>query len=284
MAFKVVERDVRDRLGEGPVWLPDRQRLLWVDIFGPAVNSLDLRTGTCSRIPMPEPVGWVLPRDSRTDFIAGLKSGFAVVDFDSGVTKHLGHPEADRSNNRFNDAKVDGRGCIWAGTKDDAEQSPGALYRLDPDLSWQRLDDGYGVTNGPTFSPDGKLLYHTDSAARTVYAFDLTERGELENKRLFLRFEDDWGHPDGMTTDREGCLWIAHWGGGRVSRFSPSAELIFSIDLPATNITSCTFAGDDLDRMFVTSSSIDCEGEPLAGALFEVEPGVQGLRPHSFAG
>ena len=90
--------------------------------------------------------------------------------------------------------------------------------------------------------------------------------------------------PDGMTTDAEGCVWIAHWGGGRISRFSPIGERIQSIALPTTNITSCAFAGDGLDRLFVTSSTIGSEGEPFAGALFEVETGVRGLATIPFAG
>ncbi len=87
-----------------------------------------------------------------------------------------------------------------------------------------------------------------------------------------------------MTTDAEGCLWIAHWGGGRISRIDPEGRPMRSIALPATNITSCAFAGPGLDRLFVTSSCQGREEEPAAGALFEVAPGVTGLPPRSFGG
>jgi sugar lactone lactonase YvrE len=153
----------------------------------------------------------------------------------------------------------------------------GSLYRLDPDLTWQKLDSGYDVTNGPTFSLDGMTMYHTDSAARTIYAFDFGADGSIGERRVWLRFEPDWGYPDGMTTDAEGCIWVAHWDGARVSRFSPSGQLLRSIELPARNITSCTFAGPLLDRMFVTSSTINQESDPNAGALFEVCTGVVGI-------
>lgn len=283
--YAVVRREGRDRLGEGPVWLAGPGAVAWVDIKGCAVHRLDLAGGQVATLTLSEPVGWVLPRAGRTDLIAGLQSGFAILDPATGAVQPLGDPELERPGNRLNDAKVDPWGRIWAGSMDDAEQvASGALYRLGADHRWSRCDDGYRVTNGPTFSPDGATLYHTDSAARTVYAFDLSADGALSNRRVWLTFAEAWGYPDGMTTDAEGCLWIAHWGGGGVSRFSPEGTLLKSITLPASNITSCVFAGPDLDRMFVTSASIGCEDEPSAGALFEVEPGVRGLGATEFAG
>jgi len=168
---------------------------------------------------------------------------------------------------------------------DDRQESAiGALYRLDPGFSWSRHDDDYRVANGPTFSADGRLLYHTDSLRRTVYAFDMAEDGRLTGKRPFIRFEDSWGYPDGMCTDVEGRIWIAHWDGGRVSCFSPDGRLERSIALPASRITSCAFGGGDFDRLFVTSSAQGVEHEPLAGALFEVDAGTRGVAPYTFAG
>jgi D-xylonolactonase len=276
--YRVVRRDGRDKLGEGPLWSPSRQALFWVDILAPALRRLDLRTGEIASWDMPEPIGWAIERDGRDDLVIGLKSGFALLTLEPFAISRIGDPEPDRPDNRLNDAKADRQGRIWAGSKDDLDVArSGALYRLDPDLSWSRHDDGYQVANGPTFSADAQTLYHTDSGDRTVYAFDLAEDGALANKRIFLRFEDAWGYPDGMTIDAEGGLWIAHWGGGRIS-------LDRSIALPASNITSITFAGDDLDRMFVTSAAFGCEDEPHAGALFEVSAGVTGLPTGRFAG
>ncbi|MBB5685367.1 SMP-30/gluconolactonase/LRE family protein [Sphingobium boeckii] len=285
MPVKPIARPDRDALGEGPVWVPALGRLFWVDIIGHAVRWLDLKTGAYGSHVFNEPIGWIMPRAGRTDFIVGMKSGFHVFDFESKALTLIGDPEPDRPHNRLNDAKVDGHGRIWAGTKDDRDQEKsGALYRLDTDLTWSQHDDGYAVTNGPAFSLDGRLMYHTDSGARCIYAFDLAADGTLSGKKVFLRFEDDWGFPDGMTTDSENCLWVAHWGGGRISRFSPDGALLRSIELPASNITSIAFAGPKLDRMFVTSSADGQEHEPAAGALFEVDPGVTGVMPRAFGG
>jgi D-xylonolactonase len=235
--------------------------------------------------PFPEPLGWIIPRAGRRDFIVGLKSGFAVFDLEADRLTPIGDPEPEYPDNRLNDAKVDFAGRIWAGSMHQAETAvSGALHRLDPDLTWRRMDVAYGVANGPTFSLDGRILYHSDSAARTVYALDLAGDGTLSGKRAFLRFPDEWGWPDGMTTDAEGCLWIAHWGSARISRLDPEGRLMRAIALPAPNITSCAFAGAALNRLFVTSASRGAEHVPEAGALFELDVGVRGLPPRAFGG
>ncbi|MET0309168.1 MAG: SMP-30/gluconolactonase/LRE family protein [Sphingomonas sp.] len=283
--FRIVAREGRDGLGEGPLWSPSRGGLFWVDIVAPALRFLHLASGRIDSWTMPERIGWVVERRGTDGLIAGLKSGFHDLDLDPFLLRLIGDPEPDRPENRLNDAKVDAAGRIWAGSKDDRDlAASGALYRLDSDRSWSRNDDGYGVTNGPTFSLDGTILYHTDSPTRTVYAFDLAPDGSLSGKRPFIRFDEDWGYPDGMTTDAEGGLWIAHWDGGRISRFWPDGSLDRSVALPAANITSIAFAGAALDRMFVTSASLDDDRHEHAGALFEVFAGATGLLAGQYAG
>ena len=282
---RVIPRENRDILGEGPIWSSRRNAILWVDILGQRVNCLSLQSEQVTTWHMPEPIGWIIEREGRDDFIIGLKSGFATLSLDPFSIVPIGNPEPDRARNRLNDAKTDSAGNIWAGSMDHGETEPsGALYRVDPDLSWSRQDDGYVVANGPTFSLDGTTIYHTDSARRTVFAFDLNESRELGAKRLFLQFEQEWGYPDGMATDANGGIWIAHWGGSRVSRFLPDGRMDRSIGLPASKITSCVFAGPNLDRMFVTSASIESEEEPHAGGLFEIDPKVSGAPLLPFAG
>lgn len=276
---------VRATLGEGPVYDARDDALYFVDVKGQRLHRLSLTGGARASWDMPEPIGWVLPRAAHLGFIAGFKSGFASLTLDPLTVTKIGAPEPERKTNRLNDAKVDARGRIWAGSMDDDEkQASGALYRLDASLRWSRMDDRYGVANGPTFSLDGATLYHTDSARRLVYRFALAPDGVIANREIFIRFEDDWGYPDGMTTDSEGGLWIAHWDGARISRFTPDGKLDRSIALPVSRPTSCAFAGAKLDRLFVTSAAIGREDEPLAGALFEVEAGARGAPTFAFAG
>lgn len=283
--ISIISRSERDTLGEGPIWSSRQNSLFWVDILQHKIHSMNLDTCSFASWSLREAVGWIIERRDAEGFIIGLKSGFAFFRPYPFSLQRIGNPEPDRPDNRLNDAKVDLHGRIWAGSKDDPEQqASGALYRLDPNLTWSRQDDGYLVTNGPAFSLDGRTLLHSDSGARKVFAFDLNEDGSLSRKRLWLQFPDEWGHPDGMTTDAEGGIWIAHWGGARISRFSPDGVLDRVIQMPATNITSMTFARPDLRSMFVTSAGLGHEGEPAAGALFEVDAGVRGLAPRYFAG
>jgi sugar lactone lactonase YvrE len=283
---RIVQRPNSDELGEGPMWSSRQNALFWVDIFRQRLNRLSLGSGEISTWDMPERIGWIVEREGRSDFIIGLKSGFAALSLEPFSIQHIGNPEPERPQNRLNDAKTDAAGRIWAGSMDDREtgEASGALYRLDPDLTWSRRDDDYVIANGPTFSPDGRTMYHTDTGRATVFAFDLNAEGELSNKRVFLKFEQDHGHPDGMTTDSEGGVWIAHWGAARISRFRPDSIFDRSISLPANNITSIVFAGPGLDRMFVTSARLRSQGEREAGSLFEVEAGVRGNRAVPFAG
>lgn len=277
--------NARTVLGEGPVYDARDDALYFVDIKGQELCRFALGDAAQTRWDMPEPIGWVAPRAAHPGFVAGFKSGFALLDLDPLRVVPLGSPEADRPTNRLNDAKVDAQGRIWAGSMDDEEKrTSGALYRLDPTLCWTCVDDGYSVANGPTFSPDGRTLYHADSGARLVYRFNVATDGSLSTRSVFVRFEDAWGYPDGMTTDAEGGVWIAHWDGSRISRFTPDGALDRSIALPVSRPTSCAFAGAGLDRMFVTSASIGREDEALAGALFEVDADVRGAPVHAFAG
>jgi sugar lactone lactonase YvrE len=272
-------------LGEGPVWDARNGALLFVDIKGQRLHRLFLADNAYQSWDFDEPICWVIPRANAPGYIAGFKSGFKALTLEPFALTHITSPEPDLPHNRLNDAKADRWGRIWAGSMDDSEaEATGALHRLDANFHFERMDGDYGVANGPTFSADGAILYHTDSARRVVYAFDLDSDGALSNKRVFISFQEDWGYPDGMTTDAEGGIWIAHWDGARVSRFAPDGALDRSIALPVSRPTSCVFAGDNLDRMFVTSASIGREDEPLAGGLFEVDPGVRGAASYAFAG
>lgn len=285
-SYRVIQRPMRDQLGEGLLWSARENAVYWVDILWQALHRLSLDDEAVASWPMPEKIGWVVERRDRPGFIAGLQSGFCELTLNPVVCRRRVNPEPHYPHNRMNDATVDHRGRIWAGTMDcDAHLETGSLYCLEPDFKVSRRDTGYVVTNGPAFTPTQDFVYHNDTPRGVVYRFAVTPEGELRDKREFLKFPREWGLPDGMTVDAEGCLWIAHWGGSRVSRFDPDGDLERLIRLPASQITNCVFAGSGLDRLFVTSAAVGRETESLAGALFEVDAGgVKGLAPHYFAG
>jgi D-xylonolactonase len=282
--LRIVARDRRDVLGEGPLWSSRENALYWVDILGQRLNRLSFDDDRVTSITMPELIGWVIEREHRPGFIAGFASGFAELQLDPLEIRQIEHPEPFSSSVRMNDAKADPAGRIFAGTMCYGGAEPiGAFHRLDTDLTISRVDDGYRIANGPAISADGSILYHTDSAEGRVYRFALRPDGSLGQRETFLHFPDDWGSPDGMTIDCEGGLWVAHWGGSRVTRFLPDGTIDRAICVPALQVTSCTFAGPDLDRMFITSAADGLDGEH-DGALFEVDPGIRGLPTHRFAG
>ncbi len=274
-------------LGEGPVWSAAEDTLYWVDIKRPRILRYRLTGGRRDEFPMPSEIG-CLGLVEGGGLVAALRTGFAFIDLEGGRVEPIADPEADRPGNRFNDGKVDAAGRFWAGSMDDAQREPsGCLYRLDRDLTVARVDEGYVVTNGPAFSPDGRVLYHNDSVARRILAFDCDPAtGALANRRTFAVIER--GYPDGLTVDAEGGVWCALWDGWRVARFDPDGREERSIELPVARVTSCTFGGAELDTLFVTTASIGLDAaqaaaQPLAGGLFAVHPGVRGLPTPAFA-
>ena len=280
--------DVHAVLGEGPVWVARETALYWVDIKGRKIFRLS-EDGEFTQWPTPFRVGSIAPRRGG-GLIAGTDQGIAEIDLLSGRLQVLFNPEEDYPDNRFNDGKVDRSGRFWAGTMDDQErEASGTLHRFDSELDWTAVDTAYKVTNGPAFSPDGRLMYHNDSGRQVTYIFDLDEAGSASNRRTFLQFGEGDGYPDGMTVDAEGCLWIAFWDGSCVRRFSPGGELLQKIEMPVSRPTSCAFGGPNLDRLYVSSASIGIDEtaltmQPNAGGLFMFTPGVQGIADVPFAG
>ena len=268
--------------------MPGEQALYWLDIKGRKIFRLS-EDGELSQWPTPFRVGSIAPRASG-GFIAGTDQGIAEIDLTAGRLQILFNPEENLPSNRFNDGKVDRSGRFWAGTMDDSElEASGTLYRFDSDLNWSAVDRDYKVTNGPAFSPDGRLMYHNDSARQVTYAFDLDSGGNAANRRTFLQFSEGDGYPDGMTVDAQGCLWIAFWDGTCLRRFSPEAELLETVEMPVSRPTSCAFGGPNLDRLYITSASIGLDEtavrmQPNAGGLFMFTPGVQGIADVPFAG
>lgn len=281
----------RALLGEGPMWSTRDQALIWVDILTPAVHRHDPASGTHTQMPLGTMVSMAVPKVSGGLLLA-TPGGLMAFEPESGALQLVAHPEAGRSGQRYNDGKCDRMGRLWIGSMDmGAAPNRGALYRVDPDGTAQRMDSGFTVPNGLGFSPDNTRLYFTDTFRKTVYEYDFDlAAGTLANRRPLIVFDAEDGKPDGLTVDSEGCLWVAVWDAWRLSRFSPRGEELMRIRLPVPRPTSCGFGGPMLQTLYVTSASVRLSGEalaaaPLSGALFALEiPGVRGLPETLFAG
>jgi D-xylonolactonase len=271
-------------LGEGPVWVERESALWFVDIKSRRAHRWHPGTGEHRFWAAPEQPGFIAPLHGG-DFVVGLKTGLHRFDPQACEFVHLAHVEPHLPANRLNDACVSPEGALWFGSMHDPEADPsGALYRLDADGRCVSLDTGYVITNGPAFSPDGRVFYHTDTSNRTVYAFDRPQPHELAGKRVFVRIEEGAGWPDGTTVDQEGCVWIALWGGWGVRRYSPEGRLLATVRLPCAQVTKVAFGGRELRTAYVTTAWKGMTPEqraaqPLAGDLFAFEAPAPGLRP-----
>ena len=181
------------------------------------------------------------------------------------------------------------QGRFWAGTVQEKRKvGLASLYCLDPVGTSNKMLDGLTVSNGICWSPDDRVMYLADSWVRSIYAFDFdSAEGRIGNRRLFARFADESGIPDGATVDTDGCYWIAHFDGWRISRYTPRGTLDRVIEFPVPRPTSCAFGGPDMRTLYVTSASFSLSPEqraaaPLSGSLFALNVGVQGLAEPSF--
>lgn len=278
---RIIARDRRDTLGEGVMWSARHGAVYWVDILDRRVNRLRLEDGKVDSWELPDVIGWLIERESG-GFVAGVGRAFVALTLDPLTLETIAAPEPERDGNRFNDAKADAAGRIFGGSMPfTADRPSGAFYRLDTTGEATRLEDGYTIPNGPAIG-DGFLL-NSDTALNMIFRYATHDDGSLGPREPFIRFEDGWGHPDGMNFDADGHLWVACWGAGCVARFDPDGRRERTIALPASQISNVAFAGDALDRMFVTSSAKGVN-EADAGCLFEIDPGCRGCAPHRYRG
>jgi xylono-1,5-lactonase len=213
---------------------------------------------------------------------AAHRDGVVLIDLISGLQTPVASPEHGRGGITYNDAKVDPEGRLWQGTCDgDGVEPRGCLWVLENGRRPRLAETGMAVVNGPAFSPDGRMIYVSDSIGRRIIAFNMAG-GKLSHRRTFATMTTDEGLPDGLTVDADGCLWCAHWGGNRVTRFAPSGERLTAVEIPASHVTSVAFGGTGLDTLFITTaryglSAEQVTREPYSGALFSLRPGVKGL-------
>ncbi len=279
-------------LGECPVWDDRFRNLMWVDILNGHIHIYDTVNSSRRTISVHEKIGSIALTDSGK-LVGALQSGFAFIDPATGAMEKLTDPERDLSDNRFNDGKCDPVGRFWAGTMS-LQETPhaGNVYALEADQSVTKKITAVTVSNGMAWSADAKIFYYIDTPTCNVVAYSYDpESGEINNKQVIITLDEKEGYPDGMTIDEEGMLWIALWGGWKIVRCNPfTGKIIYSFSLPVSKVTSCTFGGEQLTDLYITTASISLqekehELEPLAGALFVIRDcGFKGMPAHRFKG
>lgn len=276
-------------LGEGPLWDHAMQRILWVDIAKGDIHYFTPETNLFKTCHIGEMVGAVAL--SEAGLVAATESGFAFVDIEKESTEAITDPEIHIANNRFNDGKCDPAGRFWAGTMSLTEDhGAGNLYVLHHDLSVEKKIENVSVSNGLAWSLDERTLYYIDSPTRQVVSYNYDkETSAITERKIIITMDQSEGFPDGMTIDTEGMLWISHWGGWKVARWNPfTGEKLLQIDVPVSQVSSCTFGGKNFKDLYITSARIglsedQLQNEPLAGSLFVVRDcGYQGMTAFEF--
>jgi len=274
--------DAKATLGEGPAWDAKTQTLYWVDILEKRIYA-----GTQLLAQLDDFVGCLAPRKNG-NLILGKCASF--VDFDIASSQQtVLYTLKESATNRINDGKCDPAGRFIAGTMDMNEKDPtGTVYSFD-EKSTHALFGGVTISNGLAWSPDHKTFYYIDTPTHEVRAYEYdVNTGAVANPRVVIHVPDSMGWPDGMTSDMEGNLWIALWGGAAVTRWNPSTgQLLERISMPALQPSSCVFGGKAMNELFVTSarkdmSETDLTTYPLSGGLFKVETKVEGMPTFEF--
>jgi sugar lactone lactonase YvrE len=269
--------------GEGPVWSERWDGLRWVDMLAGDVLSLTAG-GAIDRRHVGSVAAAIRPRH-RGGAVIGVERGFALEDADGTLT-HLGELWTDTSV-RMNEGGCDPDGRFYCGSMAyDQRPGAGALYRLDPDGSVRVVLQNVTVSNGLEWSPDGSRAYYNDTSTHRIDVFDYESESGLTGRRPFVDLSAEAAHPDGLTVDEQGGVWVALDNGSAVRRYTPDGVLDEVVEVPARKVTACTFGGPHLDQLFITTSREGLEpgADPLAGSLFRVVVGVRGLPTREFAG
>jgi L-arabinonolactonase len=276
-------------IGEGPVWDIAEQVLYFIDILGKKVLRFDPAMGSTKQWDVPDVIGSMALRAGGGAVVA-LATGVHTLDFDSGECAMLATSSDLNDMVQLADGKVDRQGRFIVGSSDRAmEKARGKLYVLDGDIILREIDNNLIIFNGPCWSPDDKIFYHSDSIRNTVFAYDYDiATGTAVNRRAWASTDDLGGIPDGATIDADGCMWMAICEGHKVVQFRPDGELERVIDMPVKCPASVMFGGAALDQLYVTSLSpafLGREAAPLDGCTFVIEGlGAKGLPEPRYAG
>ena len=263
---------------EGPVWSPERG-LLFSDVMFGGVYCLGSDGGVSPVFGHRRGIGGMALHEGGGLIVSGRNISYKP--FDGGATVTLLDRDESVGNIGYNDLTTDGAGRIYAGSlgaspvfEDGREPRAGDLYLIDLDGSARVVGTDVQLTNGLGFSPDGSLLYHSDSGLQTVYCYDVADDGSLGEKRPFVRTAR--GAPDGLVVAEDGSVWVALAGGNGVGVYSAAGEEREFIEIPQPMCTSLCFGGRDLDELYVVSGSEGSAGE-RDGAIYTTRTGVAGL-------
>jgi D-xylonolactonase len=248
-------------LAECPIWNDAEKALYWTDILERRIWRYDPGSGEIRIEWQGDAMVGGFAFTGNNDMVLCTEKGIYRLarqsDASAGSSLRLLYGIPMAADERFNDITTDPRGRIFAGTLT-ARREQGILYRLEKDRPAEVVLSDIGTSNGMTFSLDLKYFYHTDSHVRTItrYDYDL-DTGDIANPCAIYKAAEANGVPDGITMDAEGHIWIACWRGRKVIRIDSAGQIVSELPIPAVQISSVAFGGDDMNELYVTTA---CEG------------------------
>jgi sugar lactone lactonase YvrE len=276
-------------LGSSPLWDSRADALYWIDVLAPSVNRFDPASDANETFPMEDLLGGVGLHADPGKLIVALRTEICAFDLGTRRLTPLAAAPSDHGEHRFNKGGCDGAGRFWTSSMHmGGLPGAGCLFCLDPERGLHIADTGLTLPNALAFSPDDSVLYLTDSAARTIFAYDFdVARGELGTRRVLVKIPPQLGRPAGLAVDTEGCLWSTHSDGWRLTRYSPAGEVLSFITLPVPSANGCGFGDADLGTLYIATardrlSPRRLANAPLAGSLFSYRTGARGLAPGRF--
>ncbi|WP_121663177.1 SMP-30/gluconolactonase/LRE family protein [Metabacillus litoralis] len=283
--------DQKATLGEGPHWNGEEQALYWVDIIGKRLHRYDPLTKENKTFTFNQYVGAAVPAQLGKMLLA-MHDGIYRLDLETEDLILVANPETNQPHIRFNDGKCDSSGRFYIGTMAlNIEKGKGALYRLDPSGHIHKILSSVTISNGLAWSPDEKFMYYIDTPTGevTVFSYD-KQTGSISSKKTSVVIPNEMGSPDGMTIDSDGMIWVAHWDGSRVTQWNPyTGKQLDEVVVPVKHVTSCTFGGEHLDELYITTarqglSEEELEKYPLSGGLFKVKTKAKGMKGNGYKG
>lgn len=262
-------------LGEGPCYQADTATLSWVDVKGAAVWCMN-EQGESDCLQTGQYVGAAIPTDHGR-YVLMMTVGAYLAD-GYGLLGKLGKPEDMSIFQRFNDAKCDPQGRLFAGTMplfDAPRRACGQLYAMSSNGLFRPIMTDTSVSNGLAWTKTGDKMYFADTGTKRIFVWDYdVASGQAENCRVAFQME---GCPDGMTIDEEDMLWIALWGDGTVVRVNPQdGQILSRVVVPARDVTSCCFGGESHNVLYITTSYEREPLNPMAGRIYRVRIPISG--------
>ncbi len=274
-------------VAEGPFWDNSEQQLYFVDIVNKQIKIFSSSSTPVETIQFNQEISAVF-LDQKSDLIVAARDGIFAASRDGVLETSLAPIELERTSIRTNDAKCDANGRMWVGTMAfDFTPGVAALFSFDSKVLKEVVPD-LTVSNGIGWSLDKKTMYFIDSPTKRLDSFDFDiESGELRNRRPFVLLSDLDAFPDGLTTDEDGGVWVALFGGGEVRRFDSQGTLTHIVEIPVKQVTSCCFGGADMSELYITTTQngMDSDSlvrEPLAGSLFRAKTVFKGSKSNRF--